>query len=223
MSLTDGRTPSGLDAQDNFIPLWLMVLVLLLLLAVMGVGGFVIRGVLAGDRPALTREQLEVTTWLKQSKAKPDDSGIRLGLGHAYQQAGQYRKALAEYRIVLKSRPRDTAVLYDQGVAYRSLGQDDKAESSWREVLKVDRADAPAAKALGGYYADQHDYLRVIEVVLPAVQAHPEMADLQYLVARAYEKQGTSEMAIARYRLALTYAPDMDEARAGLKRLEGTK
>lgn len=223
MSLTDDRPPSGSATQDNFIPLWLLVLVLVLLLAVVGVGGYVIRGVLAGDRPAATREQLEVTTWLKQSKAKPDDLGVHLGLGAAYQQAGQYGKALAEYRLVLKSRPRDTAALYDQGIAYRSLSQDDKARESWLEVLKVDKTHALAARALGNYYADQHDYRRVVEVVLPAVQAHPEMADLHYLLARAYEKQGASELAIARYRLALSYAPDLTGARAGLKRLGVTK
>jgi len=223
MSLTDDRTPSGLDAQDNFIPLWLMVLVLVLLLAVMGIGGFVIRGVIAGDRPAVTREQLEVVSWLKQINTHPNDPQLHLGLGYAYQQAGQYRKAIAEYEFVLNADPRDTAALYNRGVSYQLLNSGEEAKASWQAVLKVDATHALAAKALGEYYVDQRDYRSLVAVVTPAVQAHPEMADLQYLLGLGYEKQDEPKLAIAHYRLALTYAPGMTDARAGLKRLGVTE
>lgn len=223
MPLTDDLIPSESATQDNFIPLWLVVLVLLLLLAVMGVGAFVIRGVMAGDRPAVTREQLEVASWLKQIKAHPSDPQLHLGLGYAYQQAEQYRKAIAEYEFVLKTDPRDTAALYNRGVSYQLLNSGDEAKSSWLAVLKVDATHALAAKALGEYYGDQRDYRSLVAVVAPAVQAHPEMADLQYLLGFGYEKQGEPKLAIARYRLALTYTPGMTDARAGLKRLGVTQ
>jgi len=223
MPLTDDRALGGSATQDNFVPLWLVVLVLLLLLAVMGVGGFVIRGVMAGERPAVTREQLEVASWLKQIKARPSDPQLHLGLGYAYQQAGRYRKAIAEYEVVLKANPRDTAALYNRGVSYLLLDSGKDAKASWQAVLKVDATHALAAKALGEYYVDQRDYRSLVAVVTPAVQAHPEMADLQYLLGFGYEKQAEPKLAIAHYRLALTYTPGMTDARDGLKRLGVTE
>lgn len=214
-----GKSPKEPRSEDNFIPMWLAVLVLVLLLAVTGVGGFVIRGVVAGDRPAVTREQLEVNSWLKQVSGNQSDPELRLGLGYAYQQAGQYDKALSEYAFVLKTDPRNTAALYNRGVVYLHLGLGDKAEASWWAALAVDKTQALAAKSLGDYYAGQKHYRSLVVAVKPAAQAHPEMADLQYLMGLAYEKQGDTALAIARYRLALKYTPDMVDARAGLKRL----
>ena len=222
---TDNRVPSQgesrrvVRSEDNFIPMWLAVLVLALLLAVTGVGGFVIRGVLAGQRPALSREQLEVNSWINQVKGDPSNPEFHLGLGYAYQQAAQYDKALAEYSVVLKSNSRDTAALYNRGVVYLRLGLGDKAEASWWAVLNVEKTHALAAKSLGDYYASQKHYRSLIAAVAPAAAAHPEMADLQYLMGTAYENQGDVSSAIARYRLALKYTPDMVGARAGLKRL----
>jgi hypothetical protein len=48
--------PDGSAAPNEaqLVPTWLAVLVLVLLLAVVGVGGYVIRGFVAGDRRAIS-------------------------------------------------------------------------------------------------------------------------------------------------------------------------
>lgn len=217
--IAEAPTEHTEPADENLIPAWLAVLVLVLLLGVMGLGGFVVRGIVAGDRRARTPQELEVNKWAKEVKANPDDPKAHLALGYAYQSDGRYKEALDQYRIVLEASPRDTAALYNRGVVYLKLGVADRAEQSFWEVLNVEPTHALAAKALGESYARKREYKSLVEAVRPAVIAHPEMADLQYLMGEAYENLGNKEWAAERYRLALKYSPDMTEARDGLKRL----
>lgn len=215
----DAPTTPAEPPEENLIPTWLAMLVFVLLLAVMGLGGFVIRGFVAGDRRAVTPQEVEVSKWLQQVKDNPTDSSAHLGLGYAYQNAQRYDKALEQYDLVLKMNPADTAALYNRGVVYLKLNVGDKAEKSLWSVLNTDPTHALAAKALGDYYLKKHQYRSLIAAVRPAVVAHPEMADLQYLMGVAYDNLGETQWAVERYKLALKYAPDMTDARDALKRL----
>lgn len=209
--------------EEQLVPMWLAALVLVLLLAVVGLGGYVIRGLVSGQSRAATPQQLDVSTSAERVKKNPNDPQTHLALGYAYEVAGQYSKALAEYDAVLKLDPRNSAAFYNKGVVYLKLGQSKNAEQSWWQVLSVDKTQALAAKALGEYYAGKNQYKSLLVAVEPAADAHPEMADLQYLAGLGNEHIGKRDLAIQRYQLALKYSPDMAEALAGLKRLGVTQ
>lgn len=209
------------QVQGNLIPMWLAVVVLVLLLAVMGVGGYVIRGVVAGERRALSPKEAEVEKWREKVRQSPQDSASHLGLGYAYQGAGRYDKALAEYATVLKNDPTDTAALYNRGVVYLKLDVGTRAEAAFWDVLEVEPSHVLAAKALGEYYTEKGQYRSALKALSPAAEAHPEMADLQYLMGLSFEKLGSTDKAVTRYKLALKYAPDMQQSVEGLRRLGG--
>ncbi len=216
----DTEPDSGsIPNEPEFVPAWLAVLVLVLLLAVVGVAGFVIRGLVSGEPRATSPAALQVNEWTAKVKEDPENPQNHLGLGYAYQMDGRYEQALQEYDTVLKTSPTDTAALYNKGVIYLKLDAGTKAEKSFWAVLDVEPTHALAAKALGEYYLSKGHYKSLVEAVRPAVQAHPEMADLQYLMAVAYENLGNTDWAIERYKLALKYSPDLVEAREGLARL----
>ncbi len=203
---------------EHLVPGWLAALVLVLLLAVVGLGGFLARGLLSEPRYA-SPEEREVRVRETELASDPDDIQARLALGYAYQQAGRLEEALAEYAAVLELVPTDTAALYNTGVIRRELGEDAEAEAVLWEVLEVNPEHVLAAKALGELYADRAHYRSLVEAVRPAAEANPSSADLQYLMGLAYENLGRIDWAAERYRLALTYYPDMPEAREGLERL----
>lgn len=207
-------------SEENFVPAWLAILVLVLLLGVMGLGGYVIRGVVAGKGKASTPQEREIQNWRQAVKENPEDLQARVQLGYAYQAAERYDRALEEYDYVIKRDPRNTAALYNRGVSYLELDLPDKAEEALWDVLEIDPEHVLAAKTLGELYAERGQYRSLLAAVRPVVEAHPQMADLQYLTGLAYENTGHPDWAAARYRLALKYAPDMTEARKGLKRLE---
>lgn len=205
--------------EDQLVPAWLAILVLVLLLVVVGLAGYAVRAGLDSARQPHTAEDVAVQRAQAAVEALPSDKQAHLDLGYAYQQAGRYAEALAEYDIVLKKDPKDTAALYNKGMVYFLLKDDKKAEQTLWEVLNVSKTHALAAKALGDYYAGKKQYKSLIVAVKPAADARPDMADLQYLMGLAYENTGHADWAAGRYRDALKYVPDMPEAIAGLKRL----
>lgn len=205
--------------EAEFVPAWLAVLVLVLLLGVVGVGGYAIRGIVTGGERVVDVTETAVTRWKSEVKANPDDVQARLQLGYAYQEAGRYDKAVDQYQYVIEKDPSNTAAKYNLGVVYMRLGFDDKAEQAFWDVLDVTPDHVLAAKALGDIYAEQKHYRSLLRAVRPVVGVHPEIADLQYLTGLAYENLNHPDWAKARYRLALKYAPDYQKARDGLDRL----
>lgn len=216
-----GTLPDSPDvrAEENLVPTWLAALVLVLLLAVMGVGGYVLRGVVSGQHQPATAQQFDVERWVKAVRANPKDVQAHLGLGYAYEMAGTYNRSLAEYDAVIKLDPNNTAAYYNRGVVYLKTGRGVLGERSLWRVLNIDKTHALAAKALGDYYAGKHQYRSLLVAVEPAVQAHPEMADLQYLAGTANENIGNRQAAIDRYKLAQRYSPDLPGLDAALKRM----
>ncbi len=213
----------GVDAPDgvreeDLVPGWLALLVLVLLLAVVGLGGFVLRGVLTQEGAA-SPTKYAVEEWQTKVDQSPDDVDSVLGLGYAYQQNGDYESALKEYEAVLKLDPTNLAAMYNKGVVLLQLGKTKQAEDTLWDVLEMAPDHALAAKTLGQLYVDQKHYKSTLVAVDPVVEARPELADLQYLSGFANEQLGNTETAIKRYRAALKYAPDLLEARDGLTRL----
>ncbi len=214
----DGAGATEEIDPEQFIPIWLAALVLVLLLVVMGMGGYIARDLLS-DPKASTPEELEIEKWEDAVAQNPDDTQAILALGYAYQQAERYEDALERYDEVLEYWPSDTAALYNKGIVLMELGREKEAEETLWKVLDNDPNHVLAAKALGEYYAEKGHYRSVLAAVKPVVEEQESSADLQYLMGLAYENLGHEDWAEARYRLALKYYPDMPEAREGLERL----
>jgi tetratricopeptide (TPR) repeat protein len=217
-------TPRATDAESlkDGAPRWMIVTALVLLLAVLVVGGMVIIRLPVG-RPADVAVDPRIRV-LEESVGKhPEDLVSRRLLAFAYQQTGLSRKALKQYDMVLSSDPRDLGSLYNSGLLHLELGQDQQGVRALKGVLALAPSHALAAKALAEYYAKTEAYDRIGGVVLAAVNAHPEMADLQFLAGLGYEKTGHADEAAACYRRALKLIPDMSDARTALDRLEGPK
>jgi Flp pilus assembly protein TadD len=202
---------------------WLVVAAILLSIAVLVLGGLVVRSLIvrynAEKAPGAAKRQILEGIVRKQ----PTDISSRRLLAFAYQQEGRDLTALREYAAVLKSDPRDMAALYNSGVIYLRLGKDRQGVESLSKVLALEPSHGPAAKLLAEHYAATGEYQRIGSVVQAAVDAHPEMADLQYLLGLGYEKTGRTQEAAVRYRLALNLIPNMPEAKAALRRLEEAK
>jgi len=210
--------PAAGGRNTELIPGWLALTVLVLLLAVATLGGYVIRGLLVGSSEKSPAE-IAVSDWQRQVSANPDDPDSLLGLGYAYQQTGDYERALEAYDAVIALDPRNTGALYNKAVVFSELGRGKDAEVAYWDVLEIAPDHALAAKALGEYYIGKAQYKSALAALEPVIEVRPQFADLQYLAGFACEKLGLVPQAIEYYRGALTYAPDYAEAREGLARL----
>lgn len=205
-------------AQAAYVPTWLALLVLVLLLGVFAAGGYLLRartdGVVAEKPGAISIGLAE-----EKMQATPEDPTTRLQLGFEYQKAGRYEEAMREYERVLETSPRNTAALYNKAVLLRQQGDVPEAEKLFWDVLEIEPAHSMAAKALGEIYADKGQYKSLLVAVKPALKVNPSMADLHYLAAVAYENLDSRSQAAEEYRSALRYNPSLSDARKGLQRL----
>jgi len=204
--------------EEDLVPGWLALLVLLLLLAVTATGGFVLRGVLTRGKQA-TPATVAEDQWKAAVERDPEDIEARLNLAYSYQQQQEWDAAMQQYAEVLKRDPQNLAALYNKGVVLLQQGKAKEAEAALWDVLKVAPDHVLAAKTLGELYISQKHYKSALFTVEPVLKTQPQYADLQYIAGYASEQLGKRDAAIAYYRAALQYAPDMLEAKEGLKRL----
>lgn len=181
--------------------------------------GVVASLVLDGRSGGQSQEQ----RWARAVAADPEDTGARLQLGYAQQQAGRPEDALKQYEAVLAREPRNTAALFNRATVYREMNEDKLAEEGYWDVLEIEEDHIGAAAQLGRLYAAKDQYRSVLAAVRPVVGLRPESAELQYLTGLAYENLGEQQWARERYRLALKASPDMREAREGLERVGGAR
>ncbi len=210
----------GATAEEQLVPGWLALVVLLLLVAVVGVGGFVARGLISRPRE-MTPAQADIISFSSKVKADPKNTDALLQLGYAYQRDGQTDRAIAEYQLVLAADPKNTAALYNTGLLQLQTGKAKAGEKTLWAVLKIEPKHALAAKALGEYYASNKQYKSLLVAVGPVADANPDLADLQYLLGVGYENTGQKSQAVASYKNALQFAPDLKPARDALRRLQG--
>jgi len=191
---------------------------LLLLLAVAALGGYLIRGAMTAPEQT-TPATVAVEEWEEKVAEDPNDPENLLALGYAYQQEGRLEDALRLYDEVLGADKSNTGALYNKGMVLMELGRPKEAEAVLWDVLEASPEHALAAKALGEYYIGKNQYKSALATLAPVVEARPEYADLQYLAGFSCEQLGRPEPAVAYYRGALTYNPDLAGAREGLSRL----
>jgi len=208
-------------AAEPRVPAWLAVAILVLLLVAAGVGGYLLRQAVGEDAPEsvpqLASQQVERLTAVLEKD--PGNVEARLNLGYAYQSRHEWDLALQQYKAVAEAEPSNAGVLFQQGMIYSALSLDDEAEAAYWKVLDIDAEHVQAAIALGRLYAKRENYRSVVTAVRPAVVAHPDSAELQFLLGLAYEHIDHKDWAIARYNLALEASPDYAEAHQGLTRL----
>lgn len=204
--------------EEDLVPGWLALLVLILLLVVTATGGFVLRGVLTRGKQA-TPPTVSEDVWKAALERDPEDVEARLGLAYAYQQQQRWSDALTEYEEVLRRDPKNLAAMYNRGVVLLAEGRTKEAEAALWDVLEEAPDHVLAAKTLGELYLSQKHYKSALFTVEPVLESQPQYADLQYIAGYACEQLGKRDEAISHYRAALEYAPDMTEAKEGLERL----
>lgn len=208
-------------ARADRVPLWLTALFWLLLVSVIGVLSYLLWAMTSQPRYA-SPGQLEIETYRAAVREAPGDVPALLALGQAYQKASQFDEALACYEDVLELAPDDLLALHNKAVILFDGGRTDEAAETLRTVLSLDGGHVVSAKMLAEHYAGEGEYQLVLDVVLPAAERTPGAADLHFLAGLAFERLGDPEEAIACYRLALGYYPDMRDAHEALVRLGAT-
>jgi tetratricopeptide (TPR) repeat protein len=209
--------------RDDRAPRWLLIVALALGLATLVACVVLYFAYTGRDSRPTTGIGVQIQAYRRAVENNPTDYVARRNLAYSLQQAGRKREAIAEYSKVLSAYPDDLASLYSVGMIRLASWIPGEGERDLLRVLKLAPTHSLAAKALGEYYIDNRRYEEALSVLIPAADAHPDLADLQELAGEAYEKTGQVELAARRYEAALKYVPSMTAAKEGLSRVGGNR
>jgi len=212
---TIGRHP-----HREAAPSWLLPALILMLVAVIGLGWLVATRLSARRAEAARVEDPRVAILKHLVDENPDDMRARGQLAQVYLQMGRERDALRQYKAILGKNPDDISALYGAGVLHLQDGKGREGEKKLRRVLELDPANPYAAISLAQRYSVTERVESVVGVAKFAADAHPEVADLQYLVGLGYEETGKKQNAIRYYGRALKFVPEMKEAQQAMERLD---
>ena len=112
-----------------------------------------IYGYLSIQRNCLWKDN--VSLWLDVVKKSPHKARVYQYLGLAFHHAGDFDRAISEYKNSLSLNPLQTDVHNNIGVSYYYKGEVDKAISHFRHAIKINPFDANAHYNLGIAYGDK--------------------------------------------------------------------
>ncbi len=127
----------------------------------------------------------------------------------ALEQAGDIPAALSAYERALAATPDDAELLADLGRLAGRMVQHQLAEAFYARLLLRQPDRLEAVDGLTRALRDQHRYADAIEIVRPAIQAHPQDGRLWNTLGTVLQQQGESRLALTFFEEAARLAPDL--------------
>ncbi|MCJ7797482.1 MAG: tetratricopeptide repeat protein [Thermoleophilia bacterium] len=206
------------DAQG--VPRWMAAAVLVLILAIVGVGALLVLRVFTEKDP-LPVSAVERDIILYQDKVgkDPQDPQAHGSLAQAYLAAKRYPEALAEADRLIKLQPKNLGGFYLRGLTLRLSGDFDGALEAYDAVLALVPTEAEAMYQKSLVMRAKGDLDGAQKSLEAAVAANPMASDFRVQLGAFYESKGHKEKAVEQYQAALRYVPDYAPALEALRRL----
>jgi tetratricopeptide (TPR) repeat protein len=183
-----------------------------------------------GANPAGAEPKSPTLRNLKQAAtANPQDPQAHYALGLQYENQGQTKKALGEYRKALSLKPDYDQALYSLGRLMGELGETDKAIEIAKQVVKLKPKSAEARTLLATVYNQQamellrqgnlDDAREALENGIQAKGSEAVNEALRNNLGCLYIRQGKPDEAIGAFQEVLRQNPDSPQARYNLSLL----
>jgi tetratricopeptide (TPR) repeat protein len=119
--------------------------------------------------------------------------------------AGEYDKAIEEYKAALQAEPNNVSVLTNLGVAYYNTGQLDQAVTQYQTALENAPNDADIHSNLAAAYVQQGKLDEAQAEYERAVELQPDLAPAHFGLGVVYSNQGANDEAIQAFEKFLEF------------------
>lgn len=123
----------------------------------------------------------------------PDHVEARSNLGAAYARLGDYAAAIREYQRALELDPANIAVRFNLGLALYHSAQIREAAAEFSRVVTAQPDHRNAAVLLADCHLRMGDNKKVVELLRPLRDKHPDDRALLYLLGTALIRDGQPE------------------------------
>lgn len=149
--------------------------------------------------------------WIERALSMNPDTAteykLRLTLGIAEVEAGDFNKAVETLRQVVASHPKASDPHLDLGTAYAHLERYREAAEEYGRVLQLDRNNNPARLAMAQAYLRAGDPAAALPLAIEYATRIPHDAEGFFTEGRAYQAIGQFPHAIEAYWLSLKVTP----------------
>jgi serine/threonine protein kinase/tetratricopeptide (TPR) repeat protein len=137
---------------------------------------------------------LDEAEWaLREAESlNPDSARVRLAGGLLSKTAGQYQKALEDFRRVQELEPRNIEALLEIASVYFATSMPDKAIETYRQAIALDPGYYRSHEQLGAFYYFRGEYPSAVEQFQEAISRAPG----RFV---AYSNLGAALMDLGRY------------------------
>ena len=132
--------------------------------------------------------------------------------GKTYLAAGNYEKARVEFQNVLQIAPTDPEARFDMGLVDEKLSKTREAAGFYQATIDVSPGHVQARTRLARLYVLSGAPDRAMEVLKPALDSHPDDAELLAIRAAIHAQQKDSTDAIADAERAVKLDPKNEDA-----------
>lgn len=130
-------------------------------------------------------------------ESKPNDPDAYIVRANAYDEKGEFEKAIADYNQALKLEPRSVLAYLNRGLAYSNHGDQSQALADYTKVIELDPKNARAYHDRANIYDDAGKFESALSDYSKAIEIQPDYL-LAYLNrAVAYYRQTNWTKALA--------------------------
>lgn len=197
-----------MSTRAESMPRSLVAAVLVLTLAVLGLGGAVLALKLRPERTPTTASERSIQQWRDAVAEDPKSDTAHTGLGLALLDAGDDEGARAEFETAIELNDKNWMAPFQLGVLLRESAPGRAAELLGRASRLAPPTDRVAPLiAEGDVLLDQGDAVGAKRAYERAIGDSPFIIEAHVGLARALEALGDPKGALKEYRRAATFDP----------------
>jgi len=145
-------------------------------------------------------------------KQYPQSPGAHAQLGKAYQNAGEYKKAIAHHNKAIQIDPNNPGSYYELALTYEAMGDNDQAEEQFKQAIEcctfTSYLLANPINKLRNLYLGQGEFEKAYDVYEKALERYPDWAFLYDGLGKLYRDYYEYEKAITLLEKAVERFPD---------------
>jgi Flp pilus assembly protein TadD len=165
--------------------------------------------------------QLAYDTLIQVTTLEPANTGALTGVGTSLIQLQRLPEAITIFQQVLRLSSLSPDAHNNLGVAFALSGQLNKAESEYLEAIEIDTGHMAAWKNLAQIYIQQKDRIgEGIQILAGVIKSNPQDTEALLLLAVCYEAGGEFESARVLANTVIQLAPENEDAKLLISRLE---
>lgn len=175
--------------------------------------GMFVAGAILGCYLILTVERDKVwhsnfTLWKDTVVKSAETYRSHFNMGSAFNERGEYEKAIAEFKQAIELNPRDHESYTSLGATYYRQGDMEQAEEMFLKASSMHPGAFRARNNLGNVYSVRGETDRALQAYGEAIKIKPDFSEAYYNRGNAYKDTGQIERAIADFQKAIEFEPD---------------